>query len=402
MALENLGAFDDVGAGGAKGHPALNDQHQNLVLVRLADAGPGLERGPAAVGVHHDGAVDNQGGLEFHGVGGVFRNGVAGILDIEEVVLVEFQALVAPTHVGRAVGGAVAEGIAGQGAAVAVSVGVNKAAGGNADDAVVIFGDGAGVFTGDAQLAGGVQAQPRGILGDGQHTQIAGAGDAHQKNLVFGVDGQHLLAVDGLDGGAAVVQAGLVDVEVVPAVLQGFGMLAQVGLQGGLVDLIEEGVEVFLRHLFRVHLRRYLHVGLHFVWAGLFFHRRGVLLFVFFVPAGTHADLLLNGLAALIHHVFDDVGGDDGCGQPFVAQGVHGGLDVDGAPLGDKAVVGVDGNKVENLNQQQTAQEDRQALEGVAPPFGRVGGNGGIARGGSGQNGFAVSRQSGTGSRGTK
>ena len=156
MALENFGAFNDVGAGGAERHTALDDQHQNLILVRLSDAGTGLQGSPAAVGVHHDGAVNDEGGLELHGVGGVLAHRVAGVLDVEEVILVKLNALIAPAHVGVAVGGAVAHGVAGQKAAVAVAVGVNKAAGSDADDAVMIFGDGAGVLTCDAQLAGGV------------------------------------------------------------------------------------------------------------------------------------------------------------------------------------------------------------------------------------------------------
>ena len=140
----------------------------------------------------------------------------------------KLNALIAPAHVGVAVGGAVAHGVAGQKAAVAVAVGVNKAAGSDADDAVVIFGDGAGVLTCDAQLAGGIYAQPAGILGNGQHAQVARAGDAHQQHLIFGVDGQHLLAVDGLNGGAAVIQTGLVDVKVVPAVGERLGMLGEI------------------------------------------------------------------------------------------------------------------------------------------------------------------------------
>ena len=217
-----------MGAGGAQGHPAFDNQHEDLIFVRLADAGAGLKTCPAAVGIHHDGAVDDEGGLELHGVGGVLAHRVAGVLDVEEVILMELDALIAPAHVGVAVGSAVTHGVAGQDAAVAVAVGIDEAAAGDGENAIVVFSDGADVFTGDAQLAGGIYAQPAGILGNGQHAQVARAGDAHQQHLIFGVDGQHLLAVDGLNGGAAVIQTGLVDVKVVPAVGERLGMLGEI------------------------------------------------------------------------------------------------------------------------------------------------------------------------------
>ena len=309
----------------------------------------------------------------------------------------ELDALIAPAHVGTAVGGAVAHGIAGQDAAVAVAVGVDKAAAGDGEDTVVIFRDGADMFAGHAQLAGGIDAQPAGIFGHGQHAQVARAGDAHQQHLVFGVDGQHLLAVDGLDRGAGIIETGLVDVEVVPAVFQGLGMFAEIGFQGGLIDLIEERVEVLLGLLFGIDLGDHLYVGLDLVGGGV---RVGNRLFGFLLaPAGAHTDLLLQRLPPLIHNVFDDIRRDNGGGQPFVAQRIHGGFDIDGAPFGDKAVVGVDGDKVENFDHQQAPQHDGQALEGITP-FGR-GGHGDVRACGS-QSHLAVLGQAGAGSGASK
>ena len=303
---------------------------------------------------------------------------------------------------GVAVGGAVTHGVAGQNAAVAVAVGVDEAAAGDGENAIVVFSDGADVFTGDAQLAGGIYAQPAGILGNGQHAQVARAGDAHQQHLIFGVDGQHLLAVDGLNGGAAVIQTGLVDVEVVPAVGERLWMLGEICLQGRLVDLIEELVEVLLSHLLWIHFGDDFHIGDNFVGEGGFVF--GLLVFLFLCPAGGETYLLLQCLTALIHHVLDDVRGDDGGGQPLVAQGIHGSFNVDGAPLGNEAVVGVDADKVDNFNQQQNAQHDGQGLERIAATRLRRLCRNGAAGGGSGldKGRLAVLGQTGTGSRATK
>ena len=162
--------------------------------------------------------------------------------------------------VGRTVGHAVAR----KQTAVACTVRVKEAVGVHRQHAVVRGGDLTGKLTGHAERGRHFDGKAGRILADGQHAAIALAGDAYQQDSVLCVDGQHLLSERRLDGGALIVKAGFVDVDMIPAVCQRIGILRQIGLHGAAVQLPEQLVEGILGLLLQF-LRRQL-IGL---FAGL-------------------------------------------------------------------------------------------------------------------------------------
>ena len=93
MLEQNLGAVVDACAENAlKRISALNDQHENFIVLALADAGTRLFAGPVII--HDLLAVHDERGREFCRVGAVLTNGGQRIFNIEQIVLVQFNALV--------------------------------------------------------------------------------------------------------------------------------------------------------------------------------------------------------------------------------------------------------------------------------------------------------------------
>ena len=269
-----------------------------------------------------------------------------------------------------AVGHAVAHGVARQQTAVAVAVGIDEAAAGHAQHAVVILGNGAGILTGGAQLGGRKYLQPAVVLADGQNALVAAALHPHQQELVGHIDGKHLFAVDGLNLRAAVVQAGLVDDDPLPAVGQRLGILLQPGLHGIRIDFIIQLVEGLPGSLFRILLLHHgdLRDGV-LRLLGLFglLRLNRIRRFLLLAPGRLHAVHIDEGLGATVHDSGNHVRGDNRRRQPFVAQGIHGRLDIGGPPFGHKRVVCVDAEEIAQLQPQQAGQYYSQGFQRIAP-----------------------------------
>ena len=227
--------------------------------------------------------------------------------------------------------------------------------------------DGSGELTELADTGGVFHVQPRGVLRDGQNAAIAGALDAHEHDLFLGVDGKHLLAHGRHDGRAVVIQTCLVDVDILPAVIENRRVLCHVVLHRRLIELPEELIEclpgefllVFLRHCLG---RKLSNLGIdwfHFRLYRLCGRRR----LRFGAPG---AFLVADGLCRLNTHLQDLV--NDGLGQqirrhPLVAHGGHGRLDVDRAPALDKAVLRVAQEEIEPFQTQNDRQPDGKHLQ---------------------------------------
>lgn len=128
-------------------------------------------------------------------------------------------------------------------APVALAVDINEARAGRSENVVVRLRDGSGELTELADTGGVFHVQPRRVLRDGQNAAIARALDAHEHDLFLGVDGKHLLAHGRHDGRAVVIQTCLVDVDILPAVIENRRVLCHVVLHRRLIELPEELIE---------------------------------------------------------------------------------------------------------------------------------------------------------------
>ena len=211
----------------------------------MTDAGPGILSVPA-VGVHFF-AVDHQSGLEFHrvrGTGTAFF--IMGPGDIEPVILVQLDTLIAQLLIVVAIALAAAHTEARKVAAVADAAIIDKAAAGHGKDAVVALGNGACILAVFADMARRAEVELGGVLGDGQNA--AGTVSIHleDQDLVHSVDGKDLLAQLCAHGGSVAADPGLVDINMVVSVGLHVGMIVQIVLHGVPVQLIEKGVEITL------------------------------------------------------------------------------------------------------------------------------------------------------------
>ena len=132
-------------------------------------------------------------------------------------------------------------------AAVALAVGVLEAVSVHGEDAAVVGRDLARRFPFRAIGRSHFQPQKLRVPADGQHAAIAVAGDAHEHNAVFRIDGQHLIALLRLDARARVVEARLVDADMLPAAVQRLGVLVQIALERRVIQHRERHLEVCLR-----------------------------------------------------------------------------------------------------------------------------------------------------------
>ena len=248
MALENIGASLDVGADRAGRLAPLDDEHQDFAALALTDAGTGVDAAPVAVeAADHQFTVDDERRGELDRVGHVCLNGVGGVGDIHFVVARQFNALVARRGVVvRAVLLAVTHGIARDLAAGAAAVRVIEAAGGDAEQAVVVADDHVEILAVVADAGGRAAAQLRRILCHGEHADVARVTHTQKQDAVLRVDREHLLAHRGVNVRACVLDAGAVDIDVLPAVLQHGGVGIAVILKRGAAQLPEHGVERFL------------------------------------------------------------------------------------------------------------------------------------------------------------
>ena len=276
-----------------------------------------------------------------------------------------------------AIGRAVGHGITRKQTAVARAVGVEETVGVHGQHAVVCLGDGARELSGRAERRGHLDGQKRRILAHGQHAAIALAGNAQQQNAVFRVDGQHLLAKNGLDGCTLVVKTGFVDVNMIPAVCQRVGMLGQICFHRGAVEFPENGVERFLRLLFQflgreriiflcVRLVRDIRGDVRHVAAaicGTVRFGRGVGLAP--VGVGFLADRRSLEQTVFVPNLVNDILGDKIGRQPLVAHGVHRGVDINRPPFFDEAVVRIHAEEVQRFQTQNDEQPDGERLQGL-------------------------------------
>ena len=276
----------------------------------------------------------------------------------------QLDALVGPRAEVRAVRLAVRHGIARELAAVAVAARIEKAAGVHREDAVVLLGGRADELAAGAERGAHLDRERRRVLAHGQYAAIAGILDAEQQHAVFRVDGEHGLVVDGDHGRAGLIEAGLVDIELLPAVRDRLRMLGDVGVDAVRIQLpeqLEKGVARLLFQLFGIWLFRLDDLGVDVVGAGLL--RLGGRVAGIFAPLALGADGFRDLEAVFIAHLIDDLRRDEIRRQPLVAHGVHGGVDVDGAVFFDERDVGVDAEEVEPLEAEDDGQHDGQHLE---------------------------------------
>ena len=242
-------------------------------------------------------------------------------------------------------------------APVALVVNVDKARAGRGENAVVRLRDGSGELAELADAGGVFDVQPRRVLGDGENAAVAGAFDADEHDLFFCVDGEDLLSHRGHDGRALVLDASLVDVDVLPAVIENGRVFFHIGLHCRLIELPEELIErffckrllVFGRHGLRFHLRDSGIDGLDLRLDGLHRFSCGGCVFRRLAPGAFLVSETLVGLGPLLHDVVHDRLGKQVCCHPLVAHGGHRGLDVDRAPFFDEGVLGVAAEEVKTF-----------------------------------------------------
>lgn len=165
-------------------------------------------------------------------------------------------------------------------------------------------------------------------------------------------------------GRAGLIESGLIDVELLPAVRDRLRMLGDVGVDAVGVQLpehLEEGVARLLFQLFGIWLFRLDDLGVDVVGAGLF--RFGGRVAGIFAPLALSADGFRDLESVFIAHLLDDIRRDEVCRQPLVPHGVHGGVDIDGAVFFDERDVGVDAEKVKPFEAENDRQHDGQHLE---------------------------------------
>ena len=132
-------------------------------------------------------------------------------------------------------------------AAVALAVGVLEAVGVHGEDTAGARRDRTRQLPFDAVVFSHFQPQQLRVPADGQHAAIAVAGDAHEHNAVFRIDGQHLIALFGLNARTLVVEARFVDADMLPAAVQRLGVLVQIALERRVIQHRERHLDVCLR-----------------------------------------------------------------------------------------------------------------------------------------------------------
>ena len=276
----------------------------------------------------------------------------------------QFDALVGPRAEVRAVCLAVGHGIARELAAVAVAARIEEAAGIHCEDAVMLLRGRADELAAGAERGAHLDGKCCRVFAHGQYAAIAGILDAEQQHAVFRVDGEHGLVVDGDHGRAGLIETGLIDVELLPAVRDRLRMLGDVGVDAVRIQLpeqLEKGVARLLFQLFGIWLFRLDDLGVDVVGAGLL--RLGGRVVGIFAPLALGADRFCDLEAVFIAHLIDDLRRDEIRRQPLVAHGVHGGVDIDGAVFFDERDIGIDAEKVKPFEAENDRQHDGQHLE---------------------------------------
>ena len=356
--LQNSGALVDVGAEDALGvDTTLDHEQQHLILVGLTDAHARIRFDPVVA--HEKLTIDDDGRLEFGRVAAVFADFLIDLFDVDQVILVNFQPVILEAGVGivvRAVAVSVAHSIARDQTAVAVApvalrVNVNEAGAGGGKNAVVRAGNIARQLTIGADARRVFHVESGRVLCDGKHAPVTGAGHSHEHDLLFGVDGEDLLTHGRLNGRAVVVKPCLVDVDVLPAVIQNRWIFFNIRLHRRLVQLPEQFVERFLR-------QRLLVFGRHGLGRKLrdrgvdrldlrLFGCGGRCVLWLCAPGGLLVAERFHRLGALAHDiVYHRLRQQIRC-QPLVAHGGHCSLDVNRAPFCDEGIVRVAAEEVQ-------------------------------------------------------
>ena len=366
MLEQNVGAGVDARAVDAlEPEAALDDEHQDLVFVGLADAGTRLCIGPYIGRIFH--AVDDHRGLELGRVGRAIAGRGGGVLDVEAIILTQLDALIGPLREVRAVFHAVGHRIARDPFTLSGTAGVGEAAAVHGEDAVVFFCGDANFLADGAVGRAGLDREGRRVFAHGQYAAIALALYAQQQHAVRCVDAEHLLAVDRFDARALVLDPGLVDVDAVPAVRDHVRVLRDVGVHAGFVDLPEHLKKRFAREaglLLRIGLLFLDDLGLDLVDCRF----RDLGARVGIAPLALLAVRRRDLQAVFIAHLVDHVVRDEVRCEPLVPHGVHRGVDVDGAVFDDEWDVRIDAEEIEPLEAEQNGQHDGQRLERLFLP----------------------------------
>ena len=366
MLEQNVGAGVDARAVDAlEPETALDDEHQDLVFVGLADAGTRIAVRPDIGRVFH--AVDDHRGLELSRVGRALGGRRGSILDVEAVILAQLDALEGPLREVRAVFLTVRHRIARDPFTLSGTAGVGEAAAVHAEDAVVFFCGDANFLADGAVGRAGLDRERRRVFAHGEDTTVPLALHAQQQHAVFRVDAEHLLAVDRFDARALVLDPGLIDVDAVPAVRDHVRVLRDVGVHAGFVNLPEHlekrlaGQAGLLRGIGLLFLDD---LGLDLVDCRF----RDLGARVGIAPLALLAVRRRDLQAVFIAHLVDHVVRDEVRCEPLVPHGVHRGVDVDGAVFDDERDVRIDAEEIEPLEAEQNGQHDGQRLERLFLP----------------------------------
>ena len=366
MLEQNVGAGVDARAVDAlEPEAALDDEHQDLVFVGLADAGTRLCIGPYIGRIFH--AVDDHRGLELGRVGRAIAGRGGGVLDVEAIILTQLDALIGPLREVRAVFHAVGHRIARDPFTLSGTAGVGEAAAVHGEDAIMFLGGHANLLADGTVGRAGLDRERRRVFAHGEDTTVPLALHAQQQYAACRVEAQHLLAVDRFDARALVLNAGLVDVDAVPAVRDHVRVLRDVGVHAGFVDLPEHLEKRFAREaglLLRIGLLFLDDLGLDLVDCRF----RDLGARVGIAPLALLAVRRRDLQAVFIAHLVDHVVRDEVRCEPLVPHGVHRGVDVDGAVFDDERDVRIDAEEIEPLEAEQNGQHDGQRLERLFLP----------------------------------
>ena len=176
--------------------------------------------------------------------------------------------------------------------------------------------------------------------------------------------------MDGFDVCSGIVQPSLVDVDTVPAIVKGTGVVIEIGHKRAAVQLPEYSEEHILFCVGFVYGRAFC-IGVRYNFKAVVYYRgrrsrddgRRFQLRQFLdlnsAPVAFRADRCSVGFVLGPHDVVDDGSGNDRRGHPFMVQRVHGGLDVHGPYPFHQRNIGVNRHKVCDA---EYSQKDQQGV----------------------------------------
>ena len=314
--------------------PSVDDQHEEIAVFRLTDGTSRLQS-PSVGSLHHDLAVDDEGGTELE-CPAVFLCFRYAPLNMEAVVSLhpEEQIVV----VGSAVIHAVHDEAAHDGAAVGKPAFIQEAA--SVDGKHLILAEGLDEVALIAEILGFLHDHLTGILDRRQGPHIIRSLHLYDENVLRNIQCPDDLSVTGMKRSILTVQ--IVDHEIIVSHCPSIGMLIQPLLK-----------EIFIE--FPVPVVKGVLI------------QRSCLRALFFpvVPAGLDLFLVLIGLFRRIHHIIDNGLRNKGSRQPLMIQGGHGCFDVQCPPFDEERNIR---KNEQTVSDSQQRGQDHRGDERVADP----------------------------------